>query len=194
LLKVIHRVNRGAQLREIPNTFGVEVDLRQWGKEIIVEHDAFAQGESFKEWLTHFQHEMVILNIKSEGIEFRAVEMLLDSNPEAHYFLLDQSFPFMVKSILGKSLVSGIRVSDIESFDQAAELKPKWIWLDCHLGDWSFLQNTLLDASKHGINTCLASPELHGRQVDREMAQIKEILNEIKMEPSAVCTKNFSIW
>ena len=194
MIKVIHRVNRGAHLRDIPNTFGVEVDLRQWGKDIIVEHDAFAQGESFEEWLTHFQHDMVILNIKSEGIEFRAVEMLLDSNPEAHYFLLDQSFPFMVKSILGESLVSGIRVSDIESFDQAVELKPKWIWLDCHLGDWSFLKNALLEASKLGIDTCLASPELHGRQVDREMAQIKEIFNEIKLKPSAVCTKNSSIW
>ncbi len=191
---MIHRVNRGAQLEEIPSLFGVEVDLRQWDKDIIVEHDAFVHGESFEEWLTHFRHAMVVLNIKSEGIEMRAVKMLLESCPEARYFLLDQSFPFMVKSILGKSQVSGIRVSDIESFEQATLLRPKWIWLDCHLGDWSFLESALPNAQKLGILTCLASPELHGRQVEREMTQIKEIMGEANVEPTAVCTKNPSLW
>ncbi len=194
MIKVIHRVNKGALLEDIPNSFGVEVDLRQWGKDIIVEHDAFVQGESFDEWLSHFRHEMVVLNIKSEGIEMRAVKMLLESYPDAKYFLLDQSFPFMVKSILGKSMVSGIRVSDIESFEQAIQLGPKWVWLDCHLGDWSFLKTALPNALELGIHTCLASPELHGRQVEREMTQIKEILSETNVEPTAVCTKNSAFW
>lgn len=194
MIKVIHRVNRGSDLAAIPNSFGVEVDLRQWGKNIIVEHDAFVEGESFEVWLSHFQHEIVVLNIKSEGIEFRAVNMLLESSPKAKYFLLDQSFPFMVKSILGNSLVSGIRVSDIESFEQAFELRPQWIWLDCHRGNWSYLEDALSGALKLGINTCLASPELHGRQVEKEMLQIKEIFKVTNMKPTAVCTKNSSYW
>lgn len=191
---MIHRVNKSAHLKNIPESYGVEVDLRQWGKEIIVEHDAFVQGESFEEWLSYFRHNMVILNIKSEGIEMRAVRMLLETCPEAKYFLLDQSFPFMVKSILGKSLVSGIRVSDIESFDQAIQLSPKWIWLDCHFGDWSFLKVALPGAWQRGIHTCLASPDLHGRRVEQEMTQIKKILSETNLKPSAVCTKNLTIW
>ena len=194
MIKVIHRVNQIAHLQDIPNSFGVEVDLRQWGEDIIVEHDAFRQGESFEEWLKHFRHEIAVLNIKSEGIGMRAVEMLLESSPEARYFLLDQSFPFMVKSILGKSMISGVRVSDLENFEPLAELMPKWVWLDCHSGDWSFLKRALPETSKLGIHTCLASPELHGRQVDSEMNQIKKILSDINLEPTAVCTKNPAIW
>lgn len=194
LIKVIHRVNQGSQLEKIPYSFGVEVDLRQWGNQIIVEHEPFVQGECFEEWLKSFHHKLIVLNIKSEGIEMRAVEMLYESFPEASYFLLDQSFPFLFKSIISKSLISGIRVSDIESFEQMIMLRSDWVWLDCHLGDWSYLTKALPIASKLGIKTCLASPELHGRNVDQEVNQIKGILNQTNMKFSAVCTKNPSVW
>lgn len=194
MLKVIHRANKVDYLRQVPTCFGVEVDLRQWGEEIIVEHDAFEVGEKFDEWLKYFRHEIIVLNIKSEGIEKRAVQMLLESHPQTKYFLLDQSFPFMVKSILENSLVSCVRVSDIETIGQVEDLNPTWVWLDCHFGDWSFLESALPKISELGINTCLASPELHGRRVDVEIEQIRDILRMIKVEPSAVCTKNPSIW
>lgn len=194
MLKVIHRVNTIDYLQQIPSSFGVEVDLRQWGEDLIAEHDAFVCGVEYEEWLNHFRHKFVILNIKSEGIEKRAVQMLVESHPQTSYFLLDQSMPFMIRSILEKTLVSCVRVSDLEDICQVEALNPPWVWLDCHFGDWSFLKSVLPKISELGIKTCLASPELHGRSVDVEMAQVKSILNDIKVELSAVCTKNPSNW
>ena len=61
---IAHRRNTIAQLKETPKQYGVELDIRSFGNELTIHHDPFIQGESFVEWITHYAHETLILNIK----------------------------------------------------------------------------------------------------------------------------------
>ncbi len=168
--------------------------MRQWGDQIVVQHDAFVVGEKFSDWVKHLEHQFVILNIKSEGIESEAVRILRAEKPSIDYFLLDQSFPFMVKSLVKSEFISAVRVSDLEVLHLPPSLNPPWIWVDCHLGDWSFLLELIPILRDRRIRSCLASPDLHNRQVDEEITQINQILNKLDFQFSAVCTKNINLW
>ena len=66
---IAHRKNTIAELCETPSHFGVEVDIRSWCDGLTIHHDPFVQGEDFKEWLKHYQHQTLILNVKEEGLE-----------------------------------------------------------------------------------------------------------------------------
>ena len=45
--KILHRVNTIALLEKTPSNFGVEVDIRSYGGNLIIHHDPFKQGELF---------------------------------------------------------------------------------------------------------------------------------------------------
>jgi hypothetical protein len=181
-------------LSKLANFDGVEVDLRQWENHLIVQHDAFIGGERFSEWVKYLTNQFVILNIKSEGIEDEAVRILLEARPNIRYFLLDQSFPFMVKSIIKGEVTSAARVSDLEGLDFASKVKPPWVWVDCHLGDWTFLLEAIPRLQEHQIQSCLASPDLHNRKIKQEELQIRKIIEKLDYEFSAVCTKDINMW
>ncbi len=194
MLKISHRVNTTISLKNQQDFYGVEVDLRQWGDHIVVQHDAFVVGERFSDWVKHLKNQFVILNIKSEGIEAEAVRILLAEKPNIDYFLLDQSFPFMVKSLVKNEFISAVRVSDLEGLQLTLSLNPPWIWVDCHLGDWSFLLELVPILRARQIRSCLASPDLHNRKVDEEYAQINQIMQKLDFQFSAVCTKEINLW
>lgn len=194
MIKIVHRVNSIHKLQKTPSSFGIEVDVRQWGRKIIVEHDAFQPGVRFEKWLEHVNHKLVVLNIKSEGIEELVVAKFLEKQPLTDYFLLDQSFPFLVKALKSRKFVSAARVSDLEEFPPLIDFSPEWLWIDCHNGDWSFLRQTLPLAHNLKVRTCLVSPELHNRNVEVEMQQIQSIIRELNLEPTSVCTKNPEQW
>jgi hypothetical protein len=71
MLYIQHRVNAIEQLRVTPTEYGVELDLRDRGDRLILQHDPFKDGEDFAEYLQHYRHSLMILNIKSERIEHR---------------------------------------------------------------------------------------------------------------------------
>jgi hypothetical protein len=91
---IAHRINTVAQLREVPPEYGVEIDLRDRGERLILQHDPFSDGEDFAEYLPHYHHGTLILNIKSERIEHRVLELLNQHGVE-DYFFLDSSFPML---------------------------------------------------------------------------------------------------
>ena len=66
---IVHRVNTIKDLLNTPVEYGVEVDLRDFGEKLVLQHDPFKDGESFEEYLKNYNHGTMILNIKSEGIE-----------------------------------------------------------------------------------------------------------------------------
>ena len=80
MLKILHRVNTIEQLQSVPIEFGVEVDIRSWGEKLIIHHEPFIKGESFKEWLKSFKHKMLILNVKEEGLEGQIISLMSDNN------------------------------------------------------------------------------------------------------------------
>ena len=90
---IAHRVNTIAELAKLPDEYGVELDLRDdLGGRIYIQHNPFENGEDFEEYLKRYHHGTMILNVKSERIEHRILEMIKCSDVR-EYFFLDSTFP-----------------------------------------------------------------------------------------------------
>ena len=76
MILTAHRINKIKDLSKIKYNFGVEVDIRDCGKELILSHDPFKKGESFIDFVQHFKHKFLICNVKSERIEERVFGIL----------------------------------------------------------------------------------------------------------------------
>jgi hypothetical protein len=129
---IAHRVNTIKNLLNTPIEYGVEVDLRDFGKKIILQHDPFKDGESFEEYLKNYNHGTMILNIKSEGIETKVLKLLRQYNVKS-YFFLDCSFP-MINFLSSKGERNiALRFSEFEGVDTISLMSKKidWIWVDC---------------------------------------------------------------
>jgi hypothetical protein len=188
-----HRINESSMLLDIPSTDGVEIDLRSMNGKIILQHEPFLDGEDFVSWLKTWQGQELILNVKEEGLENRILE-ILESTGVEDYFFLDQSFPFMVRTLSTGNRNVAARVSDLESSETALGLDCNWIWLDCFFGDWKFLIEVVPKLQSRGKRMCLVSPELVRINSTSEMQSLQSILRENDLHIEAVCTKVKSGW
>ncbi len=190
-----HRVNQSFLLQSIPREYGIEVDLRSSGNEIICSHDPFNEAENFNDWIKQFAHRFLILNIKSEGIEEKILNTL-GREKISNFFLLDVSFPFMCKlKDLGVNKFA-YRVSDLEplNLDILNYLGSAWIWLDAFKLFPANYVSKLNALKKENIKICLVSPELHA---SRDLEISDNIMKQIKssnLEFDAVCTKEPLQW
>ena len=128
---IAHRINSRSELENLSEDFGVELDLRDHPDgHIHIAHDPFVEGESFDEYLKQYRHGTMILNIKSERIEFRILE-LLEKYSIDNYFFLDSSFP-MIHSLVtkGESKIA-LRFSEFEGMDTLRTMSGKidWVWV-----------------------------------------------------------------
>ena len=194
-MKIIsHRRNTIPDLKATPGKYGVEVDIRSLGQQLIIHHDPFVAGESFEDWIAVYQHGTLILNIKEEGLESRLIA-LMQSHGIDDYFFLDQSFPFLVKWAKAGEHRCAVRVSEFESIETALTLAGQvdWIWVDCftrfplNLEDAKRLKNA-------GFKLCLVSPELQGRDAETEIPLLVQLLDEQGIQADAVCTKRPDLW
>jgi hypothetical protein len=76
MLIINHRVNSPQELVKIPSIHGVEIDVRAYKKEIILNHEAFENGERLNDFLKNFNHEFIIINIKEFGFENEILNIL----------------------------------------------------------------------------------------------------------------------
>ncbi len=193
--RILHRVNTKDDLLKIPKEFGVEVDIRTKGNQLIMHHDPFKDGEDFEDWLEVYQHGILILNVKEEGLEDRLIELMGKYNID-DYFFLDQSFPFLIKTAKNNEKRCAVRVSEFESIDTVITLANKvdWVWVDC------FTHFPLTTDQAEKLQTelkfklCFVSPELQGRT---EIEHVKEFIQGIKLlgiKGDAVCTKYPELW
>ena len=114
MMIIAHRRNTVQELQNTPLHYGVEIDIRTIGEKFIIQHDPYVIGESLEQWLDAYNHKILILNVKDEGLEERLIALMREKNI-VDYFFLDQSFPFLVKwSNLGEKR-SAVRVSEFES-------------------------------------------------------------------------------
>ena len=194
MIFISHRRNTIEQLINTPIEYGIEVDIRSNNGELIIHHDPFFKGEYLKNWLSHYRHKTLILNVKEEGLEKNIIE-LMDEHRLSDYFFLDQSFPFLVKwANLGERRCA-VRVSEFESIDTALALAGKinWIWVDC----FTHFPLSTVDAQRlhqAGFKLCLVSPELQGRSGEIEIPSFATLLNLKQIEPEAICTKFPELW
>jgi hypothetical protein len=190
---IAHRKNTITELLSTSTDFGVEIDIRSSGKDLIIHHDPFCEGESLKAWLSCYNHKTLILNVKEEGLEEDVLALIQRFGIQS-YFFLDQSFPFIVKSIRNGIRQCAVRLSEYESIESVLSLRGliEWVWLDCFSGQPP--SSELIKTSQEaGFKVCLVSPELQGYE--------KSVIEIFKYEywgknirPNAVCTKFPNLW
>ena len=185
---IIHRVSNLKKLIKLPHSYGVEIDVRNMGKKLIVQHDPYENGELLEKYLKVYKHGTLILNIKSEQIEFKILK-LLKKYKIKNYFFLDSSYPVIIKMIKRKIKNFAIRVSDFESFDNVFKIKKnaRWIWLEI-FKKIKISQKQINYLKKNNLKICLVSPELHNSPQD--IKKIKKFLRINKILINAVCTKS----
>ena len=191
---ICHRINNLEELKNINKQFGVEIDIRDNKKnELILVHDPFLDGELFEEYLKKYNHNTLILNIKSERVEFKCLELLKKYNIE-NYFFLDSSFPMIY--LLNKELnINNIacRFSEFENINFFIDNKTMFstVWVDC------FSKFPLNKENYNLIKTeekkiCLVSPELQKQTEKIKIYRDYIIKNDII--PDMICCKNYNIY
>ncbi|GAA3957797.1 hypothetical protein [Allohahella marinimesophila] len=191
---IAHRINQRAELANVSKNFGVELDLRDCEKMLHLSHDPFTIGESFDEYARAYDHGTMILNIKSERIELRAIE-LIKRHKIQKYFFLDSSFPMLkLLSDLGENNLA-VRFSEYEGMDtlRAMRGRARWVWVDCfsRLPLTDIIYQELKDLN---YNICIVSPELQGQ--DEKLEDYAAYMRQEKIVPDAICSKvyNFERW
>lgn len=189
---IAHRINSMQDLKSVPVEYGVELDLRDdlTGR-IYIQHNPFESGEDFEEYLGQYNHGTMILNIKSERIELKILELLRKYNIEK-YFFLDSSFP-MIKllSDQGENKIA-LRFSEFEGLDTlfAMQGKIQWVWVDC-FSRLPLDRDIYKKIKELGYKICIVSPELQGQP--EKLVEYKEQLRKENIQPDAICTKLYNI-
>ncbi len=191
---VAHRRNTIPELQATPLEHGVEVDIRSQGERLIIHHDPFTDGGGFEAWLEHYRHALLILNVKEEGLEQRLIGLMADRGIE-HWFFLDQSFPFLIRTARNGERRCAVRVSEYESVETALAVAPlvDWVWVDC------FTRFPLSGADARrltdaGLKLCLVSPELQGLPAETSIPELRQRAESLGAPIEAVCTKRADLW
>lgn len=190
-----HRCNTLEALRSTPKLHGVEIDVRTYGSRLVVAHDPFSDAITFHELLNSYEHSGIIINVKEEGLETSIIDELATRKINDFVFL-DQSFPFMVKSLRqGLAAHIACRVSDLESTETFIRLDPtpRYLWCDSFEGDWHYLSNLPNLLTDRFVTPIIVSPELHGRNSQEETERLRFLLKAFP-DTTSVCTKLPEIW
>ena len=189
---ISHRVNTVNDLKNTPVEFGVELDLRDnIDGSIYINHDPFVLGESFEDYLREYHHGTMILNIKSERIEYKVLDLLKKYNIEK-YFFLDSSFP-MIKALTDQGELNiALRYSEFEGIDTIRLMsgRAKWVWVDC-FNSFPLEEDIYLKLKNMGYKLCFVSPELQGQPEKIEEYAVNIKKRNINFD--AICTKIYNI-
>ncbi|MDP6704849.1 MAG: phosphatidylinositol-specific phospholipase C/glycerophosphodiester phosphodiesterase family protein [Alphaproteobacteria bacterium] len=194
MILIRHRRNTPAELAATPAEWGVEVDIRSRGPDLIIHHDPFQDGELFEAWLEVYRHRFLILNVKEEGLEDRLLALMAARGIE-DFFFLDQSFPFLVRTANRGESRCAVRVSEFETVDTALSLAGRidWVWVDC----FTRFPLEATDARRlkaAGFKLCLVSPELQGRDAEAEIEAMRRTIDGLGIAFDAVCSKTPERW
>jgi hypothetical protein len=193
MIFIIHRVNTVKKLSAISKEFGVEIDLRSQKNKIYLHHDPYKNGELFSKWVKSYNHKLIVLNVKEEGLETKIIKILKKANIK-NYFFHDQSFSTLIKT--SKFTKVSVRTSEYEKLSSTKTLfkKIKWIWVD-HFTKFSLGKNLYKELKKNKIKICIVSPELiNNKKIIKKIKFIKKIINKNNFIINAVCTKNVNLW
>jgi hypothetical protein len=186
-------VNTLEDLAALAPGLGAEIDLRTRGDEIVLNHEAFADGLPFaaflSAWVAGPARGTLILNPKEDGLEGRAVARA-EAAGVTDFFFLDLTIPTTVRMAVREGFRRiAIRVSEYEPAEAALRFAglADWAWLDCF--DGVPAPDAVVDALAGRFRICLVSPELEGYPRDRIAAFLP-----LAARADAVCTKFPSDW
>lgn len=189
---IAHRINTIEELKELDTCYGVELDLRDdLNGRIYLAHNPFEDGEDFEEYLKHYHHGTMILNVKSERIEHRILELLRQYDIQK-YFFLDSSFP-MIKLLtdLGEHKIA-LRFSELEGLDTIRNMagKAEWVWVDC-FSRLPIDKESYHELKSMGYRLCMVSPELEGQP--EKLSLYRKYLLQEGIIMDAVCSKIYHV-
>ena len=192
---IAHRINTIKQLKLLDNKYGIEIDIRDDGKDLIIVHDPFKEGVKLKKFLKFYNHKIIIANIKSERIEDRVIKVFRE-NKISNYFFLDTSIPKIIELVKQKFKKIALRVSYYEDVSIAQKLKGKvnWIWFDTFTGLPKDLSELKYLKNKLKYKVCLVCPKLHDEKNQINSNKVKLLMKNGLID--AICTKEkfFDIW
>ena len=188
-----HRCNTKEKLIATPKEYGIEIDIRSVGEKLILHHEPHMIGEYFEDWIKYFNHGTLILNIKEEGLEPAICDLMKQNNIEK-FFFLDQSFPFLIKTVKSGESRTAIRISEFESINTALTLAGlvDWVWID-YFTKLPIDKEQSLILKRAGFKICLVSPELQNHST-LKMQTTKDHLKDNQIIYDAVCTKFPESW
>lgn len=169
------------------NGFGVETDLRDYQKNIVISHDMpNSQELAFNEFLfeyNKYKSGLLALNIKSDGLQAKIYEELECASIK-DYFVFDMSVPDAI-GYIDKKMTIATRISEFEKCIYFEECST-YIWVDCFVNEW-VKEKDLLQYRKLGLKPVLVSPELHARPYEKYWARLSKWSAELTGE-CAICT------
>ncbi|MCH9753760.1 MAG: hypothetical protein K0T99_02530 [Alphaproteobacteria bacterium] len=205
---ISHRINRIEELSKVQFDHGIEIDIRSHGKDLILQHDPFYDyknpPEKFETLLSEYikTHKgIIILNIKTEGIEKECINLMNKYNYK-DWFFLDLSMPYFVtysnKAYLGttEGLTPNnlaVRFSEFEPIEYALSFKNKvkWVWVDCFT-QMPLNKKNYRQLKEAGFRICLVAPELQKHTNKTE--EFQNIIKDNNIRLDAVCTKKAILW
>jgi len=194
ILYIAHRVNTIKELINIPIEYGIEVDIRDFGDQLILSHDPYKNGECLDEYLKYYKHSFIILNIKSEGIEWNVIKLLQKYEID-NYFFLDSSFPMIYKLLNHNECKIAIRYSEFEGMDTLRNMKkrPLFVWVDCFT-KFPLSLHDFNEIKEMGMKICYVSPELQNQP--EKILEYKNLIITHHLFPNMICSKlkNIKEW
>lgn len=183
------------------NHFGVEIDLRFNGRELVLNHDLLSDGIKyplFKDKLKFFKNIPMICNIKESNLEEIVIEMLEEGGGRYEYYFLDSQIPDILrisKDLKGKFI---IRVSDVETLNKKLIdiSQPKYLWVDYsaflnfNLKNYEYFILNLYKEIDKKLIPILVSPELYDLSFVDLIPQIQSVLPK----GFSICTKKPDLW
>ncbi|OME64372.1 hypothetical protein BSK65_28770 [Paenibacillus odorifer] len=188
---IAHRINTVAELKNIPTQYGVEIDIRDLGERLVLHHDPYVDGENLEDFLRDYQHGTLILNVKSERIEHRVLELVRKYKIK-DYFFLDSTFPMIYLLSNQRETNIALRFSEYEGLDTLLSMKGKvkWVWVDCFT-KLPINKENYSKLKEWGYKLCLVSPELQGR--DQDIEEYKQYLQDNDIKFDKICTKIYNV-
>jgi hypothetical protein len=179
-----HRVNT---INEIDQNFGAEIDVRDYDGSLVLSHDCpNSQNLQLINFLKNFPKEKLLaVNVKSCGIEKDLFDIL--HNKQINYFAFDFSLPSIFDA-MKNNLTCALRLSE---FEKELLDGPKWIWLDSFKSIW-YSKDYVYSIKNLGYSISVVSPELHGRSDEKEIDQIKSLIDDDLID--AICTDIPETW
>jgi len=191
---IVHRRNTIDKLKNTPKHYGVEVDIRSQNNNLIIHHDPYCEGVPFDQWIKHFNHQTLILNVKEEGLEEKLISIMKENSIE-NYFFLDQSFPLLLKTAKAGESRCAVRVSEYESISTAYMVSSKvdWIWLD-YFTTFPLTESDIVSLKEANFKICMVSLELHGSVETDVILDLKKLVSPFINHIDAVCTRYPELW
>lgn len=198
---IAHRINNLESLSMIGNNVGIEIDIREDNEDIILAHDPFMTNDQNKVKLTDilpfFETRFLIVNVKSERIEERFIEISKNYLIKNNYFFLDSSISVINQYYNNKDFIFCSRYSEYESLLTTKNLVKnkltKWIWIDV-FNKLPIDKEISIQLNNIKAKKCLTSPCLLGREND--IKEYAKIIKRFDLNIDAICCKykNINLW